>query len=136
MLLKLFTINMPLSFFNRSLDPFLGIVVTVAFLIKLGISCVDFIILNSFKTDFLIRSNHMGLGNCSVYTLRVSGLFRLQCFKTASKSSILNGLVTLSLAKFNFKCSRVFLICLPSTLSGWEGLFVSLTFHILLQEVM
>ena len=51
MLLTLFTRNIPLSFFRSSLDPFLGIVVTMAFFIKLGTFRDFLMLLNNFRRE-------------------------------------------------------------------------------------
>ena len=63
------TRNIPLSFFKTSFDPFLGMVVTVAFLINAGISFLVFMLLNSFNIDNLRLDPTIELGqSASLFT--------------------------------------------------------------------
>ena len=129
MLLRLFTINMPLSFFRSSFDPFLGIVLTEAFLMNIGTSLYVFILLNKFKIDNFKLFSPIFVPK--MVLSKPSGsldLFDFKDFKTSSRSFIKNGLVNLFFEIFNFNCSNRFRISSPSVLDGWVGLFLNRIF--------
>ena len=119
MFLTELTRKIPRSFFSRSLDPFLGMVATVAFLMKFGISPCLLRVLNRFRSD-TFRFEPI-IEDLKIVLTRPSGsyaLFDLSPFRTCSRSSIFKIGVFLFLADFSFILSSFSLIGLRALCLG------------------